>query len=89
MADLYEQLREKLHLLSVGFPKTDSGVELKLLRKMFDKEDAELFLEMTPFVQKPSSIANKTGRDPEKTAELLEKMAQKGLIFRLRKGDKS
>ncbi len=89
MADLYEQLREKLHQLSVGFPKTESGVEIKILKKMFEREDAELFLEMTPFIQKPGTIAKKAGKDPEQTAELLEKMAEKGLIFRLRRGDKS
>ncbi|MBU2514629.1 4Fe-4S binding protein [bacterium] len=89
MTDLYEQLREKLHQLSVGFPKTESGVEIKILKKMFDRDDAELFLEMTPFIQKLGTIAKKTGRDPAETARLLEKMAEKGLIFRLRRGDNS
>ena len=89
MGTLYEQLREKLDQLSVGFPQTESGVELRLLKKMFDQEDAELFLEMDMMIQKPSTIAKKTGRDLEETTALLEKMADKGLIFRLRRGERA
>jgi Pyruvate/2-oxoacid:ferredoxin oxidoreductase delta subunit len=89
MADpLYEKLRERLDMFSVGFPKTESGVEIKILQKMFTKEDAELFLEMSPLLQKPATIAEKAGKAPKATAEHLEQMAKKGLIFRLRKGDK-
>lgn len=75
-------------MYSVGFPKTESGVEIKILKKMFSEEDAQLFLQMTPFLAKPSGIAEKAGRDASEVEEHLESMAQKGLIFRLRRSDK-
>ncbi len=77
MADLYEQLREKLDQLSVGFPKTESGVEIKLLKKLLDKEHAELFLEMTPFVQKPSSWAKKQEGIQRRLRSFLKKWLKK------------
>ncbi len=88
--NIYEQLRERLDQFSVGFPKTDSGVEIKILKKMFDKEDdAALYLQMTPMLQTPATIAEQAGKNPEEVAEQLEKMAQKGLIFRLRRADET
>jgi Na+-translocating ferredoxin:NAD+ oxidoreductase subunit B len=88
--NIYEQLRERLDQFSVGFPKTESGVEIKILKKMFDKEeDAELYLQMTPMLQKPAAIAEQAGKNLEEVTEQLENMAKKGLIFRLRRGDET
>jgi len=33
--DVYERLREHLHQLPVGFPSTQSGVELRILKRLF------------------------------------------------------
>ena len=85
---LYRQLQERLDMYSVGFPRTESGVEIRILKKMFSEEEAALFLKMTPLLQKPAAIAEAAGRDVEQVAEQLEEMAKKGLIFRLRKGEK-
>ncbi len=85
---VYKDLRERLDMFSIGFPQTKSGVELKILKNMFTEEDAELFLNLTPMLQKPSTIAEQVGKDVGETTEHLEQMAKKGLIFRLRKGDK-
>lgn len=88
--NIYEQLRERLDQFSVGFPKTESGVEIKILKKMFDEEDhAELYLHMTPMLQEAAAIAEQAGKNLEEVTEQLEKMATKGLIFRLRRGDKT
>jgi electron transport complex protein RnfB len=35
MDDAYEQLAAAMDRLANGFPRTESGVELKILRKMF------------------------------------------------------
>lgn len=88
--NIYEELRERLDQFSIGFPKTESGVEIKILEKMFDKEeDAELFLQMTPMLQEPAAIAEQAGKNLEEVTEQLEEMAKKGLIFRLRRGEKT
>ena len=85
--EIYHQLREQLDQYSIGFPPTDSGVELKILKRLFTEEEAGMYLDMSLFLETPSDIAGRAGRDPEEAAALCEKMAEKGLIFRYRKAD--
>jgi electron transport complex protein RnfB len=86
-ADVYEQLREQLDQYSIGFPSTESGVEIKLLKKMYNPEEADMFLQLTMIPDAPGNVAQRLGRDEKEVAELLERMAEKGLVFRYRKGD--
>jgi hypothetical protein len=39
---VYDKLREHLDSLPMGFPKTESGVEIRLLKKLFSEEAAGL-----------------------------------------------
>lgn len=87
--DIYEKLREQLDQYSVGYPATQSGVEMKILEKMFTKEEALLFLLLSLSLETPEAVAERTGRDPETTAALLSQMAEKGLIFRLGRDDQA
>jgi len=85
--DIYIKLREYLDTLASGFPETPTGVELKILKKLFTPEQAELTMRLT---EEPESIADIAARIDVDEAELtpkLEEMAQKGLIYRVRKGD--
>ena len=85
--DLCKRLREQLEQYSVGFPTTESGVEMEILRRLFDEKEAELFLELSMMLEAPEATAARTGRPVEEISETLETMAQKGLLFRHRKGD--
>ncbi|MEE8542128.1 MAG: 4Fe-4S binding protein [Desulfobacterales bacterium] len=87
MQDVYEELQQRLDDLAVGFPKTESQVEMKILKRLFTETDAEIFLKMSPFLEPPQDIAPRLNRSPEETAVALEQMAKKGLLFRQRKGD--
>ena len=42
MADIYEQLARFLDDLPAGFPRSESGVELRILRRLFTPEEAAL-----------------------------------------------
>ena len=86
MENVYERLRERLDDLSTGYPATESGVEMRILKRLFSEEEAEIFLKLSPLPEAPEQVAERLGREPEKTAVLLETMAGKGLLFRLRKG---
>ena len=86
-ADVYAQLREQLDQYSIGFPKTESGVEIKLLKKMYDPEEAEMFLQLSLLPETPETVAQRLGRDVSETSDLLERMAEKGLVFRYRRND--
>lgn len=85
--DIYQQLREQLDQYSIGFPATESGVEIEILKKLFTEKEAGMYLDLTLFLETPADIAARAGLDPEKTATLCEQMAVNGLIFRYRKED--
>ena len=42
MADVYQELREHLDSLPSGFPPSESCVEIRILRRLFSPEEAEL-----------------------------------------------
>ena len=85
--DVYRKLQEHLHSHPMGFPATESGVELQLLGKMFEKEEAGIALALTPKPATPDEIAATLGQDAGAMAEKLDRMARRGLIMRVRKGD--
>lgn len=82
---IYEKLREQLDQYSVGFPATQSGIEMKILKKLFTVEEAGLFLDMTMMLETAESVAARTGRNTEVVSLMLANMAKKGLLFRQRK----
>jgi len=82
---IYIKLREQIDQYSVGFPKAASGVDLKILKKLYTEEEAELFLDLSMQLESPDSVSNRTNRDLKKTTDMLEAMAQNGLVFRKRK----
>lgn len=84
---IYQKLREQLDQYSVGFPATQSGIEMKILKRLFDEDEAGLYLDLTMMLETPDSVAQRLKRDEKQTAEMLENMAAKGLLFRLRRGD--
>ncbi|MBW2607983.1 MAG: 4Fe-4S ferredoxin, partial [Deltaproteobacteria bacterium] len=87
MSDTYEQLRQRLDDLATGYPATKTGVEIRILKRLFTEKDAELFLGLLPLLETPDDAAARLGRDPVETAEQMEQMAKKGLLFRQVKDD--
>lgn len=54
--DVYPRLREFLDGMPGGFPATESGVEIKILRKLFTPEEAEMVMHLKPFPETASAI---------------------------------
>ncbi|MEW6076658.1 MAG: 4Fe-4S dicluster domain-containing protein [Thermodesulfobacteriota bacterium] len=79
--DIYQALRERLDLFSIGFPATPSGVEITILKRLFSAEDARLFLELSPLLEPAETIAGKLGLPAEETRARLADMAGRGLLF--------
>jgi len=86
--DTYIKLREFLDTLASGFPETPTGVELKILKNLFTPEQAELTMRLKEEPESVADIAARIVGDEAELAPKLEEMAQKGLIYRVRKGDK-
>ncbi|MBI5505708.1 MAG: 4Fe-4S binding protein [Deltaproteobacteria bacterium] len=86
--DVYVRLREFMDSLPAGYPSTPTGVELKILRKLYSPEEAELTMQLTRQPEEAASVAARLGRSEAELAPRLEDLALKGLIFRTRDGDK-
>ena len=85
--DIYNQLAKYLDDMPGGFPTTESGVELRILRRLFTPEEARLALRLTLLPEEPARIAKSLHLPPEETARKLEDMAKKGLIYRFQPKD--
>ena len=85
MEAIYRDLAAHLDNLPGGYPATESGVELRILKRLFSPEEAELAVCLTMLPETASAIAERTGRDEAGLADRLEGMARKGLLFRLSK----
>jgi NAD-dependent dihydropyrimidine dehydrogenase PreA subunit len=80
--DVYEKLAHHLDDLPGGFPPTENGVELRILRRLFNPEEAELALKLTLFPEEARVIAHRAKIPVEEAARRLEAMSRKGLIYR-------
>lgn len=89
MDDIYRRLAEHLDRLPAGFPPTESGVELRILKRLFTPEQAEIAASLSPMPEPVPVIAERLGRDEAEMAEALEEMARAGLIYRMRKNGKT
>ena len=78
--DPYRSLAQQLDALPNGFPATESGVELKLLAKIFTPEEALLASEMCLTLEPAEVIAERAGMDPKWTHSTLKSMVRKGQI---------
>jgi ferredoxin len=86
--DVYNELRKFLDTFPGGFPETPTGVEIKILKKLFDPEQAEITLKLKNDPEDVSTIASRIEMEESEAAQKLEEMAQKGLIFRIREAEK-
>lgn len=85
----YEKLREYLDHFPIGFRKTQSGVEIEILKRLFTEEEAELTTFLTIRPEKALSIARRAEKNSTEVEKKLESMAKKGLVFRSRRDNKT
>jgi electron transport complex protein RnfB len=86
-SEIYQKLREKLDQYSCGFPLTESGVEFKILERIFTEEEAKMFLSLSLQVETPEEIARRLGAEPDIVGSLLRRMSDKGNVFSWHKGE--
>lgn len=83
----YVKLAEFLDQFPIGYPRTESGVEIDILKRLFAPDEAEIAMLLTPIPEEPVQIAERAERPEPEIRSKLEDMAANGLIFRLiRKG---
>jgi Na+-translocating ferredoxin:NAD+ oxidoreductase subunit B len=79
--EAYLKLARVLDTLPNGFPATESGVELKLLKKIFTPDQADLFCDMRLSFETAEQVAKRTGRPLEGLQERLRAMGKAGQLF--------
>jgi NAD-dependent dihydropyrimidine dehydrogenase PreA subunit len=79
--DIYRKLAKVLNTLPNGFPATESGVEIELLKKIFTPDDADLFCDMRLSFETAEQLAERTGRPLDGLEEKLIAMKDRGEIF--------
>ena len=82
---LYRKLQQHLDRMPVGFPATESGVEIRILRRLFTPEEAELTLQASA-IPEPAAAIHRRVKPRMPLAEVvaqLERMAAKGIILRI------
>ena len=83
---VYRKLARRLDAIPNGFPATESGVELRLLAKIFAPEEAALAAVMRLAWEPATDIAARAGADTKTARRTLKRMVRKGLIF-VKKGN--
>ncbi len=78
--EVYEQLAQVLGSLPYGFPRTESGVELLLLKKIFEPDEAALFCKLKLRRETSAEIAARTGLDAAELENRLTTMWARGLV---------
>jgi predicted transcriptional regulator len=76
---VYQQLAHRLNETPNGFPPTASGVELRLLAKIFTPAEARLASVMSLHAETYADIAARAEMDIKETRQTLKEMTAKGL----------
>ncbi|MFX1307481.1 MAG: ATP-binding protein [Promethearchaeota archaeon] len=90
--DIYRKLQRHLDKMPVGFPATESGIEIKILKHLFTPEQAHIALSLNFMADPLKKIyrrVKKSGISMEELEEKLDEMYFNGLINRgiVREGD--
>ena len=83
MEDVYKKLAILLDNTPSGFPETESGVELKILKQLFTEQEAELALCLVLMPEPVETIAHRAQKDPKEIEPMLIEMGKKGLIIHI------
>jgi electron transport complex protein RnfB len=81
--EVYNKLQKHLDSQVIPFPKTKSGVEIKLLKNLFTPEEAKFALKLGLFPAPAKTIARdfkKEGYTVEQVTNILDNMVKRGLI---------
>lgn len=84
--DVFLKLARVLDTLPNGFPETETGVEIKLLKMVFNEEQADLFCDLRLTFETAAEIAARTGRPLDGLEEKLFEMAKAGQLFTIKLG---
>jgi len=78
--EVYERLADQLDALPNGFPRTESGVEIRLLKKVATPEEAWLAGQLSRKMESAAEIAGRAGLPEQEATERLQELLRRDLI---------
>ena len=78
--DICERLANALDALPHGFARTASGVEIRLIKKVFTEDEVWLAGQLTRFPETAAEIAKRVGRDEAEVTATLESLVPRRLV---------
>ena len=78
---VFERLADALNRLPNGFPRTASGVEIRILKKIFSPEQAALAGQLSGEFEPLETIAPRAGQPAGEVSRLLFKMVRSGMVW--------
>ena len=88
--EIYRDLQQHLDNMPIGFPATESGIELKVLKHLFNHEQAKIATKLNYMPEPLKTIYRRVDRESitiEDLEQKLDKMYQDGLINFGQQGD--
>jgi electron transport complex protein RnfB len=79
--EIFQRLADALDYLPNSFPRTQSGIEIELLKKIFSEEEASLACALNGEYRPVEVIAGSIGLSSKQTQGNLLALAKKGLIW--------
>jgi len=81
---IYRDLQRHMDRMPGGFPEVESGLDIKLLKRFFTPEEAEMATQLSMKPEPLARIYNRvknTGMSVEELRQLLDRMMRKGVIL--------
>ncbi|MGD0022768.1 MAG: 4Fe-4S binding protein [Smithellaceae bacterium] len=82
MNDVYQKLARHLDDLPAGFPATETGVEIRILKRLFSPKEAEIAASLGMMPETAAAIAERLKMDEKELTPILQDMSLRGLIYR-------
>ena len=89
--DVYRELQQHLNKMPIGYPETKSGVEIRILKRLFDSNQAKMAMNLSWKWESIEEIYKKLTNNEFHISEIeafLDKMVEKGTLNFKRKDNK-
>jgi electron transport complex protein RnfB len=80
---VYLKLREHIDKMPAGYSKTESGADIKMLKKFYTERQAQIALMIGPKPETAEAIAKRIDMDKDVVIEEIKTMALEGSLFRV------
>ena len=91
IADIYRELQKHLDTLPIGYPSTESGIEIRLLKQIFTPEEAEVATKLSFSFEPLQNIFERIDKNKMSIKDLeqtLDDSVRKGAILVKKEGNK-